>query len=76
MKFHPVMSSRKLTSPVWEYFDEPTEAKEKGKDVVKAQCKLCGVQFVYGGGMSSAEVIIECYPLFAGYSFGYDKDIQ
>ena len=34
------MSTRKHTSPVWEYFDAPVAIKESGKDVVKVQYKL------------------------------------
>ena len=47
------MSTKKRTSPVWEYFDAPVEAKEKGKDVMKARCKLCGVQLAHKGGTTN-----------------------
>ena len=47
------MSTRKYTSPVWEYFDAPVAIKENGKDVVKVWCKLCGMQLVHGGSMTS-----------------------
>ena len=38
----PVMSTRKRTSPIWDYFDTLVEAKEKGKDVKKVWCS-CAV---------------------------------
>ena len=43
------MSTRKRTSPVWEYSDAPVVIKENGKDVVKVRCKLCGMLLVHGG---------------------------
>ena len=45
------MSTRKRTSP--ENFNAPVAIKENGKEVVKVQCKLCGMQLVHGHGTTS-----------------------
>ena len=47
------MLTRKGTSPVWENVDARVATKENGKDVVKMQCKLCGMQLAHGGGTTS-----------------------
>ena len=47
------MSTRKRTSLVSEYFAALVAIKENGKDVVKVQCKLCGMQLVHRGGTTS-----------------------
>ena len=47
------MSTRKRISPIWEYFNAPVEAKEKGKDIKKVRCKLCGVHLAHRGGITN-----------------------
>ena len=47
------MSTRKRTSPMWEFF-ELREVAIDGKKLKKAVCKLCdGVSLAYGGGTSN-----------------------
>ena len=47
------MSTRKCTSPIWEYFDAPVKAKEKRKDIKKVRCKLGGVHLAHEGGTTN-----------------------
>ena len=46
-------TARKRTNPVWEHFHTTIEAKEKGKNIMKALCMLCGVQLVHRGDTTS-----------------------
>ena len=50
------MSARKRSSPIWDFFNEPTVASGKGKDgkdLMKVRCKLCNIQLAHGGGTTS-----------------------
>ena len=45
------MATRKLTSPVWDYFELSEEIVNGKKKTKKVICKLCdGLKLVYGGG--------------------------
>ena len=50
------MATRKRSSAVWEFFDEPvvaTELRKDGKEIKKIRCKLCDLKLVDGGGTSN-----------------------
>ena len=44
------MASRKRTSRVWEFFQEPVVVLVGEKDVKRVPCKLCDQQLADGGG--------------------------
>ena len=67
------MLTRKLTSPVYEYFSALIEPKEKGKNVMKVRCKLCGVQLDLGGGTTTCSLashLLAKYPKEYKHAFG------
>ena len=47
------MASRKRTSRVWEFFEEPVVVSDGGKNAKRVPCKLCDQQLADGGGTTN-----------------------
>ena len=47
------MATKRRTSRVWEFFDEPVTVSDGERDVKKLPCKLCHQQLADGGGTTN-----------------------